>query len=237
MVTWGWPFPHTPAAVLEGKTCDEQPTYRPQRGEMSVWSLWVGKFFLKNLRPGGDRSTRLKLEKPRAREAGDLSPKSGKKWTFSLPFPLPALPLPQLWDQVHSHPKTESWHCILPFSSPPPASGGQKRSWATLSGAPFVTALNRLGLAFKRQLGLGTMFHFLTPLIGLWVRAVMKTSLGVSCNCPGKCTHTGPKATEGGRVGQICFVYGARMATDKRSVPWDSSVDRPTVFSAVPRGP
>ena len=87
---------------------------------MSVWSLWVGKLFLKNLRPGGDRRTCLKLEKPRAREAGDLSPKSGKKWTFSLPFPLPALPLTQFWDQMHSHPKTESWHCTLPFSTPPP---------------------------------------------------------------------------------------------------------------------
>lgn len=65
----------------------------------------------------------------------------------------------------------------------------------------------------------------------------MKTSFGVSCNCPGKCTRAGPKATEGGRAGQIRFVYGARMATDKRSVPWDFSVDRPTVFSAAPRGP
>lgn len=42
-----------------------------------------------------DRRTCLKLEKPRAYEAGDLSPKSGKKWTFSLPLPLPALPLTQ----------------------------------------------------------------------------------------------------------------------------------------------
>ena len=204
---------------------------------MSVWSLWVGKLFLKNLRPGGDRRTCLKLEKPRAREARDLSPKSGKKWTFSLPFPLPAFPLTQFWDQMHSHPKTESWHCTLPFSTPPPSFWRVEEILSCLSGAPFVTALNRLGLAFKRQLGLGTMFHFLTPLIGLWVRAVMKTSFGVSWNCPGKCTCTGPKATEGGRARQIRFVYGARMATDKRSVPWDSSVDRPMVFSAAPRGP
>lgn len=49
-----------------------------------------------------------------------------------------------------------------------------------------------------------------------------------------KCTRAGPKATEGGRAGQIRFVYGARMATDKQSVPWDFSVDRPTVFSAAP---
>lgn len=200
--------------------------------------MWMRRFFLKNLRPQGDRSACFKLEKSRAVEAGDLSQKSGEATELftSLPALPPSLSLSFETKCIHT-PKlrADTAECL---SEPLPlATSWQKRSWAAFSGAPFVTPLNRLGLAFKRQLGLGTMFHFLTPLIGLWVRAIMKTSFGVSCNCPGKCTCTGPKATEGGRAGQICFVYGAHMATDKWSVPWDSSVDRPTAFPAAPRGP
>lgn len=39
-----------------------------------------------------------------------------------------------------------------------------------------------------------------------------------------------------GEPDRFAFVAGY-MATDKRSVPWDFSVDRPTVFLLLPEGP
>lgn len=171
-----------------------------------------GQILHKETQTVGGRAAYLNLRSPGAQEEATSARSQGKHQTFSFPSHAPTCPLTQGWDQMHSYPKTElpvPW----PFWSPLCFRGVEQ-----ILICPLQCTVRSLLLwtgwdLFQKAAGPGDHISLLTPLIGLWVRAIMKTSFGVSCNCPGKCRRTGPKATEGGRDGQICFVYRARMAT------------------------